>query len=136
MLLIVSLISITVAKTGLIPTKITALGIEFGSSGRGAFLGVLACVTLYLLVAFVLYAASDFLAWRFAIMNVFRDAKRRHSEVESDPEAGKWGFDLVTVQYRYWFLFSGPVSVLRALFEFVIPLIVAAYAVLTVWRAA
>lgn len=136
MLLMASLISITVAKTGLIPTKIETLGIEFGNSGRGTLLGVLACVTLYFLAAFTLYAASDFLAWRFAIMNFFREAKRRHSEAQSDPDAGQLGHDLVTVQYRHWFLFSGPVSVLRAVFEFVIPLIIAVYAVFTLWRAA
>lgn len=46
-LLGVSVIAIAIVKTGLIPTKISALGIEFSQADRSALLGVMALVVIY-----------------------------------------------------------------------------------------
>jgi len=59
-----SLVGITLAKTGLIPTRISALGVECTNADRNGLLWVLACVILYALLAFLLYAVSDFMAWQ------------------------------------------------------------------------
>jgi hypothetical protein len=58
-----SIVGIAILKTGLIPTKITALGIEFRGADQAIFLSLLGLVVLYFLAAFVVYAISDFLAW-------------------------------------------------------------------------
>jgi hypothetical protein len=60
----ISAIGIVIARGGLVPSKITALGIEFGESDQRALLRMLAAVVLYFLFAFVIYATSDFVIWR------------------------------------------------------------------------
>src|SRR5215208_2976343 len=66
-LLAVSLIGVTMVRTGLVPSKISTFGIELDKPNRSALLFLLALVTIYFLVAFVLYAASDYMARREAI---------------------------------------------------------------------
>jgi hypothetical protein len=72
-LLGVALLSFVIARTGLSPTEITSLGIKFAAADQRALLAVLAAVTGYFLVAFVVYAASDFLAWRYAFNRAVHD---------------------------------------------------------------
>lgn len=45
------------------PTQITTLGIELKKGDQQTFLSLLGMVVLYFLGAFIVYAASDFLAW-------------------------------------------------------------------------
>jgi hypothetical protein len=63
-LLGVSAIGIVIAKSALVPSKITALGIEFDPSDQRALLKMLAAIVFYFLLAFVIYAISDLVEWR------------------------------------------------------------------------
>ena len=65
-LLAASAISIIIVKTGLVPTKIAAFGIEFSSTERVTLLRCLAGVVCYFLFAFLIYAADDYVASRHA----------------------------------------------------------------------
>ncbi len=49
--------------TGLVPTEITTLGVKFAEADQRSLLRILALVIAYFLAAFIIYAASDFLAW-------------------------------------------------------------------------
>lgn len=64
MLLGVSALSIFVTRTGLIPTKISALGVDFEQSDQRALLVVMALVVGYFLGAFLVYGFTDYLSWR------------------------------------------------------------------------
>lgn len=66
-LLAVSMIGIAMVRTGLVPSKIATFGIELDSPNRNALLFLLALVTIYFLAAFVIYAASDYIARREAL---------------------------------------------------------------------
>jgi hypothetical protein len=66
-LLIFSVLSYAIFKTGLIPTKITALGVEFSSTDQTALLRVLAGLVAYFLLTFVVYGASDYLRRQLAV---------------------------------------------------------------------
>jgi hypothetical protein len=68
-LLGVSMVSIAIVWTGLVPQEITTLGIQFGEANRQALLLILALVVAYLLVAFAVYGASDYIASRHAYLN-------------------------------------------------------------------
>jgi hypothetical protein len=59
-LLALSAVCIGMVWTGSVPTKVSALGIEFSQSDRTALLRMLAAVVFYFLVAFVCYAIPDF----------------------------------------------------------------------------
>jgi hypothetical protein len=134
MLLGVSLLGVVLVKTGLIPTKISALGVEFDKTDQQALLNILAFVTLYFLVAFVIYATSDFLAWRRSLLTYHVERMRENARLrrELKPEhleqeqAILWELDRSTL------LFSmiRPVSTVRALFEFVLPIVFGVYAII------
>ena len=66
-LLAVSTVGLFIEYTGLVPTKVSALGIEFGKTNQNALLYVLALIILYFLVAFILYATADFFARQAAL---------------------------------------------------------------------
>ncbi len=63
-LLGISMLGLALAKVPLVPTKFAALGIEFAEINRQAFVYLYALLVLYYLIAFVIYAFTDFVAWR------------------------------------------------------------------------
>jgi len=67
-LLVSSVVAIAVARTGLIPTKISALGLEFSQADRGSMLWLMAAVVAFFLISFFVSATSDFMAWRMSQM--------------------------------------------------------------------
>ena len=58
-LLWVSALGIVVVKSGLIPSKISALGIEFSPTDQHTLMLALGAAVAYLLLALLLYASSD-----------------------------------------------------------------------------
>lgn len=130
MLLGVSVLSIFIARTGLIPTKISALGVELGASDQRAFLLVMSGIVAYFVIGFVLYGLTDFLAWRISYNEgakvMYREMfgrVQRRSEEERDADyvhdwAPRWPNHLAL-----------PASLGRATFEFLLPVAVGAYAV-------
>ena len=132
-----SILSITIVKAGIVPTKLSALGVEFGKTDQQSLLWILGLVTLYFTVAFLLYASSDFLAWRLSHLEVIRKPiiEGVRAKLLNSEEAA------ITIKKRIWITigamivanFTAPVSVLRALFEFVLPIIIGSYAIFLVW---
>jgi amino acid permease len=59
-------------RTGLVPSKISALGLEFSQTDQKSLLSILALITLYFVAAFILYASSDFVAWRLAFVEALK----------------------------------------------------------------
>ena len=75
-----SMVGIAILRTGLVPTQISALGIEFQRADQQTFLFLLGLVVFYFLVAFVVYATSDFLAW----WEVYREAMAEIGDPRGD----------------------------------------------------
>lgn len=134
-----SAIGIVIVKTGLVPSKISALGIDFNQADQRSLLLAIAGVVLYFLIAFLIYAGSDFLVWRIA----FRDAIRsilinnREKEIKRIESAHDVEVEMVRRYPRSLFFLrmSAPMSVLRALFEFGLPILISIYAVILLIRA-
>lgn len=129
MLLGVSVFSTFIAKSGLIPAKIQALGIELGQGDQQAFLVVMMLVVLYFLVAFVLYGLADFLSWRLSYDEgaevAFVAQMQRRTSRDTDPYK-----NIVRSWRSTWpNHLAGPVSFVRAIFEFLLPLVVGGYAI-------
>jgi hypothetical protein len=121
-LLGLSLVSIAIVHTGLVPQEISTLGIQFGEANRKSLLIILALLVLYYLTAFLLYGVSEFLAWRTLWARAIWDQRRITGDTDSalrvmDPNVP-----------RRFFLAKG-VSASRALFEFLLPPLVGIYAV-------
>src|SRR2546430_6802694 len=73
LLLAVSAIGLVLRNAGLVPTKIAALGIEFSQIDQKILLRATGLIVLYFLCAFVLYAVSDFVAWRLEFHGARRE---------------------------------------------------------------
>jgi hypothetical protein len=76
-LLAVSMIGIAMVKTGLVPRKIATFGIDLDPPNRSALLFLLALITIYFFVAFLIYAASDYVARREALRAVYGRSRIR-----------------------------------------------------------
>jgi hypothetical protein len=129
-LLGISAIAILVGRTGLVPAKIDNFGISFAAPERQALLWVFLAVVLYYTVAFIVYAMSDFLMYRYAVhqgREALKKQRAEHSsldisiisETPSKPPDAPWSL----VGYVTW------ASVGRGIFDFLIPLVVSGVAV-------
>jgi hypothetical protein len=137
-LLGVSAVGIVIAKSGLVPSKITALGIEFDQADQSIILRMLAWVVIYFLVAFLIYALSDLLAWRVAFSDARIALRKAHYSLPEEQRheremIDRRLFEEMTAQMT-WQRFSNPVSLLRAVFEFAVPVIIGLCAVIVLLK--
>ena len=137
-LLGISAIAILVGRTGLVPAKIENFGISFSSPERKALLWVFLAVVLYYTLAFIVYAFSDFLSYLYAIRQGSMALwKQRQEEVSSSGVADwekEWKRDEAETPWSP-VVFVTPASLVRGVFDFIIPLAVAAVAVWSLWGA-
>ena len=63
-LLGLSMLGIALVMVPLVPEKFAALGVEFAKVNQTTFVKLYALVVVYYMVAFTLYALTDFVAWR------------------------------------------------------------------------
>ncbi len=84
-LLLSSAVAIAIGKAGFIPTEISALGIKLQQSDQNKLVFFVSCIVLYFLISFLLYAFSDFLAWRLQIIDMRKD--NAIHELEKDYDA-------------------------------------------------
>ncbi len=136
-----SILGITLVKAGFVPTKISALGVEFAKTDQNSLLSVLGIIVLYFLIAFLIYATSDFVVWQRSFSRALKDSmlNKWKSEAEKDPimEMSHYIEDFLRRRFPYHLILglSSPISLLRAIFEFLLPLIVGIYAIIIVWSA-
>lgn len=122
-----SAIGILILRTGLVPSKIAALGIEFNQADQKALLGALGAIVVYFLVAFMIYASSDLVAWRVAIHYALVD---RQAEVEKEMrQHEREGLEVERIGRRATLVvLARPTSLVRAVFEFGVPVLIGLYA--------
>lgn len=86
-LLATSTIGIAIVKTGLVPSRISALGIQFEEANQSALLFLLGIVVAYFLIAFIIYAVADFFAWLEDYLMVVEARRRLEKEMNSKADA-------------------------------------------------
>lgn len=132
-LLFASTFSIAVDMLGLVPTKLSALGIDFPPPAQDSFLILLALVVGYFIVAFVIYASADFFAWwkkrydySLAVLREMEawseDDQRQYDEIRHQLPKISW--------YYQW---SPKLSIVRAFFEFGVPVLLGLYAIFSLF---
>jgi hypothetical protein len=154
-LLGISAASIAIVHLGLLPTRISALGIDFSATDRSVLLIILALITIYFLIEFIIYAAADFVAWRLVKQSTsYEDEsadyeKARQSILNRGPLTTEQQEELQMIETSEGNMWRGvyirddrwaskvvpPVSVVRLCFDFAVPLPVAAYAVVVLFIA-
>jgi hypothetical protein len=134
-LLAASAIGIIIVKTGLVPSRISALGIEFNQTDQHSLLLATAAVILYFFAAFLIYAGSDLLLWRLtfheSVTQLMANTRRAMDTGLRTDEVRAYE----TLKTYSMHLTSGPVSILRGMFEFALPIIIGLYAMVLLIRA-
>ena len=142
-LLGLSMLGIALVKVPLVPEKIAFLGVEFGRVQQATFARLFALVVIYYLLAFTIYAFTDYIAWRrreVINLNEYehqRKARPESATVDMDELLGSKR-ELLGKEARssnpvykgfagYWLAFNAART--RAAFEFLLPVAVAAYSI-------
>lgn len=83
-LLVSSVIAIFIVYTGLIPTKISTLGVEFSNADQSSLLIVLGFIVIYFIIAFYLSGIADYRIWKQLSIkkNHYLKTKGRIGEIE------------------------------------------------------
>ncbi|MDD5299819.1 MAG: hypothetical protein PHD65_04905 [Gallionella sp.] len=126
-LLIASTVGLLIGHVGLVPTRISALGLEFNTPEQNAFLILFALVVAYMVFAFAIYATADFFVWRKLYYD-YRVAMEREAsnctleDQRADDEVHQ------SVSPIYWYWQKAPVVAwLRVVIEFILPLCIGIY---------
>ena len=140
-LLGVSILGVAVAQAGLLPTEITTLGVKLGSASQSALLVLLGLICCYYLVAFLVYATADYIAWKIAlrdaISNIWTRPREKVEVIETEEDALRQirreeSLEEFIQTRNSTILLAEvalvPASRVRAVFEFVLPALVGSYA--------
>jgi amino acid transporter len=131
-LLGVSVIGLFVSNSGIVPTKIAALGIELSSLDQKSFLTLLALVVAYFLTAFCIYGIADFLIWRKQYQKLLEQGAKEFLNWDvSDQQA----YDEIHehIPRADWiYTWTKPTAFIRMVFEFFVPIAFSAYAIVLV----
>ncbi len=136
-LLAISVIGIVIVRANIIPTKLTAFGIEFGKTDQNFLLFAILLITSYFLFAFAIYAFSDFLEFQIDFSKLLRESKllekdeKRVAELGADRAVTGRNIDR---SGRYINISMG-VLLIRGIFEFFFPCIIALYSMLLLLTA-
>lgn len=128
-LLLASVTGLLVETTGLVPTHISALGIEFSPPAQSAFVVLVTLTVVYFIGAFVIYGASDFFVWRKRYYDylVAVEVESRNWSEEDQRHYDELHEDIRRIHWLYeW---SKPLAFIRALFEFALPMVIGAASV-------
>lgn len=134
-LLLAATLAILIAHVNLVPTRMAALGLEFAPPAQASFLVVTALVVGYFMLAFATYALADLFVWRKRYYDYLAAVERESKDwtLQDQIEHDEVHANLPTIDWYYQW--SPRVANVRMLFEFVLPLLVGAYAVCALaWR--
>lgn len=134
-LMAASITYIVVMKLGLVPSKISALGIDLSAPAQDAFLGIFSLIVVYFLCAFSLYAIADLMVWKKRYEEYFdRDdvADIVNSNALKEDRSGRdnlhaLGRHLTRLGRMY--KYPSLVSIIRLAFEFLLPIMIGVYAI-------
>jgi hypothetical protein len=116
-----------------VPSKIEALGMTFSAHDQKTVLAAFALVVIYFVVTFILYAATDALAWAWEVYlakkQLFYEvqaelAERRRVAEQPHVEEGRQVWPNV-VEPRFGYRYTIPaVAILRGIWDFVVPVVI------------
>ena len=137
-LLMASAVGLLVSKAALVPTQLSALGIEFSAPDQRIFVVLVALTVFYFFGAFVLYGLSDFLIWRKKYQDYLEGVE---GVMQSWSQEDQHIYDELhqhIPDIGWLYQWSKPTAFSRILFEFVVPIVFGLYAASTlifkVWR--
>ncbi|EGR2027065.1 hypothetical protein ACOB3W_003584 [Vibrio cholerae] len=136
-LLAVSVLGIVTTKVGLVPTKISAFGVEFSSSNLESLMTLLALAIIYFLVTFVVYIISELQGWQLLISSKQLEKFKQEANGSSLPFSTSRKSEMEEhfhIQLRSVYSKTKPIFYTRLLVEVFIPAIVAVYSIIATTR--
>lgn len=122
-LLGISAVAILVGWADLVPQKFENLGITFTVPQQRAFLWVSFGVVVYYTLAFRVYAIPDVMRFRYALY-------QKVAELRNPAPGGANEPPLRADQVWGWVRYVSRVSMVRLVFDFIVPLLIAGFALL------
>ena len=120
------------------PQEVAGYGVKFGPIDTRSVLIALLWMVLYFLGTFVLYAFNDFLRWYHGIHRGFLEEALQNISKE-DAEVGSKERDEARLHYEdamrwtWTSRFVSDVVRIRGLWDLIMPLFVAGYAIFALW---
>ena len=127
-LMAASVIGVVLTKVGLIPSKISAFGVEFTSSNQHALMILLSVAIAYFAVSLVVYVYSELTAWQIVFSSKELEELKAAGKTSSrlmgrlPDEADKFREYISKIHSK-----SKPTFYIRLFIELAIPLIFAVY---------
>jgi hypothetical protein len=129
--LIAAAISAVVIHVGVLPTKVTMLGIEFTTPQQNALLVILLVANLYFLLSFLVSAIPDVVRWRKEFQDHQESTERKsHEWSHSDQE--RYDYERLTMNLpdtQWFYKYSPFVSKARVSFDMWAPVLASVYAI-------
>lgn len=122
-LLIAGTVGVLVAEAGLVPSKISALGIDLSAPAQDAFVMLVGLVIVYFLCAFFIYGVSDFFAWRKKYQDYLEAVERLQGNWSKEDQARYDEIRTAVGDIAWIYSASKPVAFIRMFFEFGLPII-------------
>ncbi len=136
-----SALAFTIGQCGLVPQKISALGVEISAAQQSNLKWVLFGLVAYFLVALALYSLQDWLAWRGKIHEGLSADMKASYEDDAvtkgrttapnqfyTPGAKRWNEHWKELPVLHPIKYSYRLCQVRLLFEIVIPLLIGVFA--------
>lgn len=144
-LLFISILAILFVRSGILPTKIENMGIQFTNVNQEMFLQIISFVLIYFWFSFAIYAWSDLLLLRLqSIKNAKISYDEKITEIEKEISFKEKNFPpeyvlelaqhKVLLQkyfstYKSIIFMRNPVMIIKTFLDFIFPLFVGLYAI-------
>lgn len=120
-LLASSFIGILVALTGLVPTKISSLGIEFTNINQRYFLLAITALIIYFIIGFTIVGIADIFIWRKKYQD-YLEGVQSYMDHWTEEDQEKYDYFYHSLPKINWFYqHSKWVALARLIYEFVLP---------------
>ena len=135
-LLGVGILAVAVVQANLIPNEIAAFGMKSSQIDPGALIGVLFLVVLYFLATFIAYGVPDFIAWKINLWKGMKTAaiEKQKAVPDNMVATDQTRTDDFDARMSGWASWAGLTSLVRTLFDFVLPIGVGLYALFILWN--
>jgi hypothetical protein len=131
-LLISSVVGFLVSKAGIVPQKISALGIDLSLPAQKMFIYLVGAIIIYFMLAFVVYGMSDFFIWRKKYQDYLDSVETYMDSWSEEDQKASAGTPKIDWLYQK----AGSVAYIRAFFEYLLPITVGLTSVVLVFFSA
>lgn len=134
-LLLASVSGILLAKAGLLPTRISTLGIELSIPDQRTILIISASLVCYFIVAFIVFGISDLMIWRMKYQKFLKDVDQYMNNWTIEDQHAHDNSSLPKLSWLYQA--AKPIALFRVyFFEYALPIVIAIYAAVLLLMAA